>query len=220
MFEKIKKMINKEDTVELKEMKSVKSESKNLEGDLTFLQYSAEAVGFANRETQWGAYRAVMRYIPEKASVLDFGCGRGDLNTFYLSEYNETLNYYGVDFNNPLISAGKEIYPDIEENLLLRDWFKILKSIKRDWCVNIGSCNLRYDADMKKDDFTYLQETITKMYEHANEGVVLLLSSRMQADGLVNHDPGRIFNWAQKKYKSVIVDHTISDSGFCLIIYK
>ena len=69
-------------------------------------------------------------------------------------------------------------------------------------------------------EFKYLQDTITQMYDYATEGVVLLLSSRMTSEGLVNHDPGRIFNWVQKKYQSVIIDHTISKSGFCLIIYK
>jgi SAM-dependent methyltransferase len=222
MFDKIKKMITKEaDTVELKKMEPKELEEKSLEEDLTYIQYSAEAVGYENRENQWNVYKSVMQYIPDNVSILDFGCGRGDLHAFHLSEYDTELDYYGIDFNEPLITAGKEIYPNIEKNLLLSDWFKLPKSlVPRNWCVNIGSSNLRYDADMKRDDFKYLQDTITQMYDYATEGVVLLLSSRMTSEGLVNHDPGRIFNWVQKKYQSVIIDHTISKSGFCLIIYK
>jgi SAM-dependent methyltransferase len=224
MFEKIKKMITKQkedDNIELEEMKSDNDTQQVLEEDLTYIQYSAEAVGYENRENQWNVYKTIMQYIPEDVSVLDYGCGRGDLQAFHLSEYNKELNYYGVDFNEPLINAGKEIYPDIEEKLLLSDWFKLPKNLApRDWCVNIASSNLRYDADMKKDDFKYLQDTITSMYDNATQGVVLLLSSRMTAEGLVNHDPGRIFNWVQKKYQSVVLDHTVSKSGFCLIIYK
>jgi FtsZ-binding cell division protein ZapB len=58
MFDKIKKMITKEaDTVELKKMEPKELEEKSLEEDLTYIQYSAEAVGYENRENQWNVYK-------------------------------------------------------------------------------------------------------------------------------------------------------------------
>ena len=71
-----------------------------------------------------------------------------------------------------------------------------------------------------KNDFDYLCDTIDVMYKMANEGIVLLLTSGTLIEGLINHDPGRILNWCQRKYGNVIVDHTVSQSGFCLIINK
>ena len=49
---------------------------------------------------------------------------------------------------SPLIDAGKIIDPD--RDIRLTDWFKLPLNVTKDWCINIGSCNLRYDADMKR----------------------------------------------------------------------
>jgi SAM-dependent methyltransferase len=187
--------------------------------DKDFLYYSAEAVGYPNREDQWNTYRVVLAYIPSESSILDFGCGRGDLYSMHTSEYGE-LDYYGIDSNEPMITAGKELYPDIKDKLEIVDWNEVSEDIKRDWCVNIGSLNLRYDANMTKDDFEYLQDALIVMYEQANVGVIALLTTGKENDGLIDHDPGKILNWAQKEFGNVILDHSVSKDGFCLIINK
>ena len=94
------------------------------------------------------------------------------------------------------------------------------EDIKKDWCVNIGSSNLRYDANIKDNDFTYLCNTLKKMYLHAEKGVIALLTSGDNNDGLINHDPGKVLNWAQKEFNSVALDHSYADGVFTLVIYK
>jgi len=214
MLDKIKKMIkgnnNNKDIVNLGPERVQPMQ----EEDDTYLQYSAEAVGYNTREQQWDTYKAALQYIPQGSSLLDFGCGRGDLHVMHLSEYGE-VEYTGIDMNSPLIDAGKIIDPD--RDIRLTDWFKLPLNVTKDWCINIGSCNLRYDADMKRDDFTYACDTIEKMYKHATKGLVVLIS---YTEGLIQHDPGKILNWSQRKFKNVILDHSVSDDGFCLIIKK
>ena len=220
MFDKLKKIrkkqVQSDDTIEV-----VLEEKDQLTlDDTAYIENSAEAVGYDNREIQWSTYRTVLQYIPENSSILDFGCGRGDLYVMHKSEYGE-LDYTGVDLNEPLLSAGKKIYSEISDNLILSDWFNLPKDLApRDWCISIGSNNLRYDANIKLDDFEYLCKTIDVMYEYAIEGLVLVLTSGTFTNGLINHDPGKILNWAQKKYGLVCADHTVSRSAFCLIIKK
>ena len=55
--------------------------------DPDYLEYSAEAVGYENRQIQWDTYRAILNYIGEEESILDFGCGRGDFERFLDTEY-------------------------------------------------------------------------------------------------------------------------------------
>ena len=216
-------MITKQETETLVQEEKleqiVSDDSLQENADITYLQYSAEAVGYGNRELQWSVYRTALHYIPIGDSILDFGCGRGDLYSMHLSERGE-VEYVGVDMNEPLINAGKEVYPILKEDLILKDWFKLPKDVSKDWCVNVGSCNLRYDADTVRDDFKYLCDTIDVMYDRANKGIVLLLTSWNAPEGLIQHDPGKILNWCQKKYGNVVVDHTVSRSAFCLIIKK
>jgi hypothetical protein len=69
---------------------------------------------------------------------------------------------------------------------------------------------------------TYLQDTITAMMKHCEKGCVILLASDQTQidDGLINWNAGDVFNWAQKQFGNVALDHTFSGDIFTLIIYK
>jgi SAM-dependent methyltransferase len=197
------------------------NEKAELTNNIDYLEYSAEVVGYENRETQWSAYRAIFNYIDHQDSVLDFGCGRGDFERFCQTEFDIKIDYLGIDMNQQLIEAGKKAY-DNEVNLQCVDWFELDKNVKKDWCINIGSNNLRYDADTVKTDQQYLISTIDKMIEHANKGVVMLLASdRINIDdGLISWNPGNILNEVLKSHPNVALDHSLSNEVFVLIIYK
>ena len=109
-----------------------------------------------------------------------------------------------------------------EVDLICEDWFKLDKELKEDWCININSSNLRYDADTTKTDEEYLHDTIKTMMEHCDKGSILLLASDATEteDGLINWNAGGILNWAIKTYGSAAVDHSFSNDIFTLIIYK
>ena len=190
------------------------------EVDAGYLLHSSEIVGYDTREHQWNTYRTAMAYMGEGDSVLDFGCGRGDFKAVYESETGIELDYIGLELNQAMIDASTELYPtyDIQKT----DWFKIPEALMADWCVNIHSLNLRYDADLTKDDNQYKLATIEQMYKHANKGVIVMLASDIisKDDGLIASNPGELLNWAQKEFGNVALDHTFSDELFALIIYK
>lgn len=210
------------DLSEIEQIEIDEYEKQDLDDEFneSYIQYSPEVVGFANRELQWNAYRTIISYTGTDDSFIDFGCGRGDFIPFFMSEYNATPNYIGIDMNDHLIKAGSELYPDSE--LMSIDWFKLDADVQRDWAINVGSCNLRYDADTVQSDDEYTKNTIRKMFAHASKGVVVMLASSLTKlqDGLIEHNPGDIFNWAQQEFGNVALDHSLSDDVFCLIIYK
>lgn len=188
--------------------------------DAGYLLHSSEVVGYDSREHQWNTYRTVMAYMAEGDSVLDFGCGRGDFKSVYESETGNELDYIGLELNQSMIDASAELYPNYDIQKV--DWFKIPSSLMADWCVNIHSLNLRYDADLTQDDTQYKHSTIKQMYKHANKGVIVMLASDIisKDDGLLTTNPGDLLNWAQQTFGNVALDHTFSDELFALIIYK
>tara|TARA_R100000315_G_scaffold41629_1_gene18105 strand:- start:1599 stop:2555 length:957 start_codon:yes stop_codon:yes gene_type:complete len=211
---------------EMEEMEDLSDEERaeldNLtEDDPEYLEYSAEAVGYENRQAQWDTYRIVAQYFESGDSILDFGAGRGDFERFYQTEFKEDLEYVGIDFNQQLVDAGKKAYKG-EVEVLCQDWFKLDKDIQQDWCVNINSSNVRYDADTTRTDEIYLKDTIVKMMQHCNKGSIIILSSDILEtdDGLINFNPGDMLNWAQKEFNSVALDHSYADGVFTLVIYK
>tara|TARA_R100001510_G_C7612342_1_gene175475 strand:+ start:175 stop:879 length:705 start_codon:yes stop_codon:yes gene_type:complete len=186
--------------------------------DTTFIETTSEAVGFENRESQWNAYRIISQYINPEGSVLDFGCGRGEFKSFFLDEFSYDLDYTGIDMNKQLIDAGLKINPGY--NLLQTDWTKY--DGNADWCISVGSHDVRYDANLKLSDKEYLLETIKKMYNCAKEGVVIMLASDIlrQDEGIITWNAGELLNDILKEFRTAIVDHSFSDALFTLIIYK
>jgi len=227
MLNKLRKMLNKE-IVELKETEATQEDLNQMQQpanyDPDYLQYSAEAVGFANREQQWNTYRLVMNYITDAGSVLDFGAGRGDFMRFINVEFpeiSESFLYTGIEMNEQLNRANDELSDNISDKIIRADWFDADDIDDAEWCINVNSSNLRYDANMTLDDAAYTKATIEKMYEHATRGVMLLLTTNVDKDsGLINHDAGDLLNWARQEFGNVAVDHTIAPDSFILLIYK
>ena len=195
--------------------------------DPDYIKNSPEVVGFDDRDQQIDMYDIATEMIETGESVLDFGCGRGDLSEFLYRRDGEVPNYKGVDINEPLINAGLEKYaPDV--NLECKDWNKIEDSDRSNWCVNIGSLCTRYDGS-SKDDFTLVTETIDKMMTLCDMGSVLILFSsympnEVKEEEFLITDPKEVFDYAMKKYGrdtgNVSLDHSYSDSAYKLTILR
>lgn len=186
--------------------------------DQTFLETSAEAVGYQTRELQWNTYRIMAQYIDPEGSILDFGCARGDFKSFFLSEYEMDIDYTGIDLNKQLIDAGLKVNP--EYNLIHGDWKSFNE--QSDWCISIGSHDVRYDADTVMDDKAYLMNTINHMYNCCNDGMAIMLASDIlqQDDGITTWNSGQLLNDVLTKFRTASIDHSYSDAFFTLIIYK
>lgn len=190
--------------------------------DEGYIMHSTEVVGYDNRERQFTSYGIISSVIGV-SSILDFGCGRGDFKVFHAQRMEiepDQIDYTGIDINEILINAGKELYPDID--IRVADWLNMPKDLKKEWCINVNSLNLRYDRDLTKDNWEYFKASIKAMYECATSGVAVMLASDIPGieDGLINYNPGDVINWAQKEFDGVAIDHSYSTEMFTLIIYK
>ena len=76
--------------------------------------------------------------ILDGSSVLDIGCGFGDLFSF-LKEQGINVNYLGIDINPSLIEIAREKYPNIKFKVLDIDNEEIEE--KYDWVVSSGVFN-------------------------------------------------------------------------------
>ena len=195
--------------------------------DDDYIKNSPEIVGFNDLQQQIDSYEIATESIEPGESILDFGCGRGDLYNFLYNKNGEVPKYKGIDINEPLINTGIQKYaPDI--NIETKDWNKLDNTYQSTWCVNVGSLCTRYDSSTK-DDFTIVTETIDKMMTLCTLGSVLILfSSNMPADAqedqFIITDPTHVFNYAIKKYGqitgNIILDHSFSDSAYKITILK
>ena len=132
-------------------------------------------------------------------------------------------NYIGIDLNQNLIKAGLSVYPDAD--LRCVDWMNVGALPEADWCMNIGSLNLRYDGLPDTDDI-YFDKTWDTMFHKAKKGIILLLASNVEdpGEGIIMQDPGLLLNEAIAHFGPmggvVALDHSFSDGVFTIIIYK
>ncbi len=195
--------------------------------DPDYLMNAPEIVGFDDIRQQEELYDIATEEIDPDESVLDFGCGRGDLYQFLYKRNGENPNYKGVDINEPLINTGLEKYaPDIQiEN---RNWNELTEKDRADWCVNIGSLCARYDSS-DKDNLSIITNTMDKMVSLCKQGATLILFSsymptEMKDEGYLIADTLAVIDHALKKYGhdtgNVVIDHSYSDSVYKITILK
>ena len=197
------------------------------EDDADYIMTSPEVVGFDDFDQQQDMYDVACEDIEPEDSILDFGCGRGDLYDFVYRRDGVEPKYKGVDINQQLITAGTEKYaPNV--NLECKDWNAIEDSDRSDWCVNIGSLCARYDGS-SKEDIEIVKETLDKMMSLCTVGCVLVLFSSYMPDEVKEEeflitDPKEVFDYAMKKYGkdsgNIALDHSYSDSAYKITILR
>lgn len=146
--------------------------------DSSYLLYSPEMVGYFDEEQQKFVYeistRGTMNLVGS-TSVLDFGCGRGDLKK-YLTDAGYQIEYIGVETSFPLVESAKKKYDDIE--IIHGSYHELDRwGIEpADWVFNIGNLNLNYGyKNLNGDQYLEFEDVLTQSLKYCNIGTVLAL---------------------------------------------
>jgi len=196
--------------------------------DDNYLKADPQVVGYRNLEEQGVVYDFVSsNFDATQESILDVGCGRGDFLRHIQNLYQSDVKYHGVDMNKVLIGIAKELSP--AATFTASNLFKLDGNYAADWVINIGGLSVIYDpANKDMDIMDALKNTITKMMELADTGIVISLlslnTSEAYDDGYIAYDPVEVLDWSLNEYGqlggNVRLDHSIADSMFTLTIYK
>jgi SAM-dependent methyltransferase len=93
----------------------------------------------------------------DNKSVLDVGCGFGELGNFLVKRY-KNVDYLGVDIMPEFISKGKEIYPGLK--LMQRDYLADPITDKFDIVIASGILNSNVENNME-----YRKKAIKTLFE-------------------------------------------------------
>jgi len=96
--------------------------------------YDPDAVGWVSSGSQRDRFNVFLKYIKSGDSLLDYGCGLGDLSR-WADAMQKKVDYLGVDIQKSMIKNAKKKYPDRK--------FKVVDSIhdikeNHDWIVASG----------------------------------------------------------------------------------
>ena len=153
----------------------------------------------------------------EGKSVLDVGCGKGDFYGF-LKKQGLHVDYTGIEIAPDVAALAQKKYPDAH---IIIDNFET-HAFDRQYDIVITSGTFDFKVS---DHATYLQKSITKMYELAIQGVTFNLTSIYLDKGYENDytyyaQPEEIFRYCKKLCRFVTLRHDYAPNDFTMDLYK
>jgi 2-polyprenyl-3-methyl-5-hydroxy-6-metoxy-1,4-benzoquinol methylase len=146
-------------------------------------------------------------------SVLDVGCGFGDLCGFLIKR-GIKVKYTGYDINPKFIRIAKETYPNVRFEV--RDIEECEIKNKFDWVFASGVFEFKLLAP-------YVKKMIRKMFEACKRGVAVdFMSSYVDFKTEDNYfaSPEKMFSFCKTLSRRVVLRHDYMPFEFCVYVYK
>ncbi len=142
---------------------------------LSFYNYHLKKYGDRPEALRWTPkgqlrrYHTLLEIAPDlhKSTVLDYGCGTGDLYRF-LKRRGIEVRYTGVDLNGNFIEIAKKKYPECEFRVVHIDGGDDPFEGFYDYIFICGVFNLLVPG--VKDD---LKNALITLFKHCNKGLAL-----------------------------------------------
>lgn len=198
------------------------------EVDTDYLFHSPEVLGWLSIEEQQFLFDVITAYISESDSILDVGCGRGDLYMYLAEKWNidaGAYNYTGIDYNPYMIDIGQQKYPNV--NLIMADIYdneslEAINNMSADWVVASGAFNYKVTEDM----YAYVFKCIDNMLKYANKGVAINLmtdyydaTDEALVSQMFKYDPVYVFSVLSSRYPKTVtrMDYMEGDVTFYIL---
>lgn len=148
-------------------------------------------------------------------SVLDVGCGFGDLYG-YLIAMGIKVDYTGVDLNENFINVARNVYPDA--HFIVADFEDERISGKFDWAFESGIFNLKIN-----DNNSFIRNTLKKMFKVVRRGVAadfIGAHAAIKDHGLYYQDRGELLSFCGTLSKRLLLKSDYRPPEFCIYMYK
>ncbi len=177
---------------------------------------SCEALGWKSSSSQSKRFEHILQLSGiEGSSVLDLGCGHGDLYQFLQRRFG-SFQYTGVDSMSSFLDVAVTRFgADSNVRFLLGEFSSVALPVA-DYVVCCGALNYR------QSDPDYLNKMITRFYDLSSKCLVLSLLHRVDhVDGvLIPSNPEAVWNYCRKL--STLVDIRIEEREdfFTVFVYR
>lgn len=153
------------------------------------------ALGYRDSDSQQQRFLAMLNWGDLKAcSILDLGCGFGDLRPFLAEHYADTI-YLGIDFLKEFVDEAQQRYGHLPNTQFFQADFLTAGLPEVDCVIASGSLNYRSKNEL------HPWQSISKMWEIAQKGVILnLLDARyFQATTLLSgYQPQQVLDFCRQ----------------------
>lgn len=183
-------------------------------------------VGYESVEQQEQIYKMATYGVinPETKSVLDLGCGRGDLGSFINRIISPDVKYQGIDVNQLMIDIGQEKYPTDVKSLFQLNYYELKDTINSDltsdWVFNITNLTVPYGYH-NGNQLEQFKDLLDISLTYCNIGTVfMLINTRSEFDGYYQYETSEIVKIIESLGLRYAIDNTDLKDIFKLVIFK
>lgn len=175
---------------------------------------SPVSLGWDNEEGQMARFQVLVRIGDLNGhSVLDVGCGHGDLRPF-LGNIYPNLRYYGVDQIPELLDTAEKKYAMLPETVFFQGNFAQADLPATDYILASGSLNYRHH------DPLYVLRIIEKLFQNCRIGFGFNLLSYAEPDRIiVAYKPSFIVEYCRQLTSKVQLIEGYRANDFTIFMY-
>lgn len=146
-------------------------------------------------------------------SVLDVGCGHGDLRPF-LGKIYPNLRYFGVEQIPELLDTAEKKYASFPETIFFQGNFAQADLPSTDYILASGSLNYR------NHDPLYVLRTIEKLFNNCRIGLGFNLLSSAEPEGIiVAYKPDFILEYCKQLSSNVKLIEGYRANDYTIFMY-
>ncbi|ADZ85245.1 Methyltransferase type 12 [Cellulosilyticum lentocellum DSM 5427] len=153
-------------------------------------------------------------------SILDIGCGLGDINRYFKFKGFNNYKYLGVDIVENFIKQGEKKYGTDDIKFIKGNFINDTYEQKFDYIIG-NQIFYRKIRDM--DTYIYIEQMIAKAFELCNKSVMFnFLSDRAEIQYEANFyaNVEKIINFAYTLSKNIVIRNDYSPYEFSIVISK
>jgi SAM-dependent methyltransferase len=177
---------------------------------------SSMALGWNTRRNQQLRF-GVLASIADLSnnSILDAGCGRGDLAPFLGERFNG-IRYFGIEQVAEFTTLAKKQYGHLSGVKFAEGDFLGTELQEADYILSSGSLNY------KNSSARFLFEAIAKLFAHSKKGYGFNLLSKtgFPPGDLQAYNPDLVVGFCQTLSKKVILTEGYLEGDFTVYMYK
>ena len=173
------------------------------------------ALGWKSREAQLARYKILSGIADlDDCSVIDVGCGHGDLRPF-LGEHYPNLHYLGIEQIPALLDIAIERYAHLPETLFFEGDFSIAELPLTDYVIACGALSYH------NSDPLYIFMMIEKLFNACTKGFAFNLLSKTEIAGgiITSYRPAEILDFCSKLSSNIKFFDAYWEDDFTVMMY-
>jgi len=166
------------------------------------------SVGWRDKTSQWLRFDMLFRdYDPRGKTILDVGCGFGDLYSFLSEKFGSDFHYIGIDISSELINQATKKYSATNATFYQCDLFSLREYTDKAISYSVESGMLNFKI---ADNNAYAEQVMQAMFILSSEGIALnFLTDQVDYQLEKNHHFSiqDVLFWASKLSSDFILYH-------------